>query len=393
MESLKKVLSTFSNYYLKDSPFSTLVTYALIKVGVLVPAIIIALKYAPEGLFYVSKYSNFFLARWDGNWYIGIAHVGYHGFNYPASTAFAPMYPLLIKVLSGNNFAYMPLSAVLIANAFSFLGLYFLYKLVPLVLDETYRLKVCFAYMVFPILTLSGLVAYSESIFLAFTIGSYYFWKTEKYLLASLLAVCSIFTRQLGILIIVIFVVDTLVGYVTKQHKDQDQQQNHKRILKRVLVLLTSVAGAGAFYLFYYLISGTPFILLEAQSFFSNSFSPLKVLPYVIVRFMADMPKEQAYTATVPIMLLMTIVIIATALFFFRKELSLSVYAIAQLLVYLSMSYPNSFFRWTASIFPIYLFFGYMLFDDWKKNAFVGILAVAVVIQNIYVWITGGWVN
>jgi hypothetical protein len=387
MESLKKVLSTFSNYYLKDKVSNTLVTYALIKVGVLVPAIIIALKYTPEGLFYVSKYSNFFLARWDGNWYIGIAHLGYHGFNYPASTAFAPLYPLLIKVLSGNNFAFMPFSAVLIANAFSFLGLYFLYKLVPLVLDEQYRLKVCFAYMVFPILTLSGLVAYSESIFLAFTIGSYYFWKTEKYLLASLLAVCSIFTRQLGILIIVIFVVDTLVGYVTQQ------QKSHKRILKRSLVLLTSVAGAGAFYLFYYLISGNPFILIEAQSLFKNSFSPLKVLPYIIVRFMVDMPKEQAYTATVPLMLLMTISIIATALFFFKKELSLSVYAIVQLVVYLSMAHPNSFFRWTASIFPIYLFFGYLLFDDWRKNAFVGILAVAVVIQNMYVWITGGWVN
>lgn len=86
-------------------------------------------------------------------------------------------------------------------------------------------------------------------------------------------------------------------------------------------------------------------------------------------------------------MLLMTIVIIATALFFYKKELSLSVYAITQLIVYLSMARPNSFFRWAASIFPIYLFFGYLLFVDWRKNAFVGILAVTVVIQNLYVWI------
>jgi hypothetical protein len=67
-----------------------------------------------------------------------------------------------------------------------------------LVVNEKYRLRVCFAYMVFPVLLVCNLVSYSEPIFLAFTIGAYYYWKREKFGYAALLAVFSIFTRRVG---------------------------------------------------------------------------------------------------------------------------------------------------------------------------------------------------
>lgn len=71
------------------------------------------------------------------------------------------MYPLLIKIFSLNQPTLMPWVEVLISNAFSFIGLYFLYKLVPFVVNEKYRLRVCFAYMVFPVLLVCNLVSYS----------------------------------------------------------------------------------------------------------------------------------------------------------------------------------------------------------------------------------------
>jgi Gpi18-like mannosyltransferase len=88
--------------------------------------------------------NSVFLAKWDGAWYRGIEYQGY-AYQYPLSAPFPPMYPLLIKIFSANQPALMPWVEVLISNAFSFLGLYFLYKLVPLILDEKYRLRVCFA--------------------------------------------------------------------------------------------------------------------------------------------------------------------------------------------------------------------------------------------------------
>ena|GEM_PF-6811256 len=87
----------------------------------------------------------------------GIAYQGY-AYNYPSSVAgpnaaaFPPMYPFLIKVFSLNQPTLMPWVEVLISNAFSFIALYFLYTLVPFIVNEKYRLRVCFAFIVFPTL-------------------------------------------------------------------------------------------------------------------------------------------------------------------------------------------------------------------------------------------------
>src|SRR5450830_355159 len=196
----KALLKCPLHYYLKDRPLNTVVMYALIKAIVLLSAVLLSLRYQPSALFR----NPVFLANWDGNWYRGIAYHGY-AFGYPYSAAFPPMYPLLIKIFSLNQPALMPWVEVLISNAFSFLGLYFLYKLVPLILDKKYRLRVCFAYMVFPALLVCNLVSYTEPIFLAFTIGAYYYWKREKFGYAALLAIFSIFTREVGAFILVIF--------------------------------------------------------------------------------------------------------------------------------------------------------------------------------------------
>jgi hypothetical protein len=72
--------------------------YAGIKIIVLLGAILVSLRYQPSGLFQ----NPVFLANWDGRWYQGIAYQGY-AYNYPNSTAFPPMYPLLIKIFSLNQ--------------------------------------------------------------------------------------------------------------------------------------------------------------------------------------------------------------------------------------------------------------------------------------------------
>jgi hypothetical protein len=176
----------------------------------------------------------------------------------PLSAAFQPMYPLLIKIFSVNQPALMPWVEVLISNAFSFLGLYFLYKLVPLILDEKYRLRVCFAYMVFPVLLVCNLVSYTEPIFLAFTIGAYYFWKRAKFGYAALLAIFSIFTREVGALILVIFLVDMLYGYVS--HRERS------RFIPELAVIAITCAGVATLYLSYLYRFGNPFISSQVQA-------------------------------------------------------------------------------------------------------------------------------
>ncbi len=368
------------HYYTKDTPLNTLVVYAAIKIIVLLCAVLVSLRYQPLALFQ----HPVFLAYWDGNWYRAIAFQGY-AFNYPNSAAFPPMYPLLIKIFSLNQPTLMPAVEVLISNAFSFLGLYFLYKLVPFVVNEKYRLRVCFAYMVFPVLLVCNLVSYSEPIFLAFTIGAYYYWKREKFGYAALLAIFSIFTRQVGAFILVIFLVDMLYGYVA--HRERS------RAIRELAVIAITCAGVGLLYLFYLYRFGSPFIVSSVEATHWKATLSVANLFNNVRTYGFEGPSLVPFNyAVMPIFLVDTLLLVATILALLKRDLALSAYSFISLATFVSLrSGPNSFVRYIAAIFPLYLFLGLMFSDNWHKNIVIGVIAVVIAIQNMFIWISGAW--
>jgi len=50
-----------------------------------------------------------------------------------------------------------------------------------------------------------------------------------------------------------------------------------------------------------------------------------------------------------------------------------------------------SFVRYIAAIFPLYIFLGLTLYENWHKNIVIGIIAIIIAIQNMYIWISGNW--
>jgi hypothetical protein len=276
------------------------------------------------------------------------------------------------------NFSKHDYREVLISNAFSFLGLYFLYRLVPLVVNEKYRLRVCFAYMVFPVLLVCNLVSYSEPIFLAFTIGAYYYWKREKFGYAALLAVFSIFTRQVGAFIVMIFLVDMLYGYFS--HRERS------RVIRELAVIAITCAGVAMLYLFYLYRFGNPFIGSSVEA--ANWKGTLSVANLFnnVGTYGFQTPSSVPFNyAIVPIFLVDTLLVVATIL-------ALSAYSFVSLASCLFVStVPESFVRLIAAIFPLYLFLGLMLSDNWHKNIVIGTIAVVIAIQNMFIWITGAW--
>jgi ABC-type multidrug transport system fused ATPase/permease subunit len=373
-------------YYTKDTPLNTAVVYAAIKIIVLLGAILVSLHSQPSALLQ----NPVFLAKWDGVLYRGIAYQGY-AYGYPFTAAFPPMYPLLIKIFSLNQPTLMPWVEVLISNAFSFLGLYFLYKLVPFIVNEKYRLRVCFAYMVFPVLLVCNLVSYSEPIFLAFTIGAYYYWKREKFGYAALLAIFSIFTRQVGAFILVIFLVDMLYAYFS--HRERS------RVIRQLAVIAITCAGVAMLYLFYLYRFGNPFIVSRVEAEYwlvtfalTNIFHNVGVLGFGGPGFWLWPRLVPFNYAVVPIFLVDTLLVVATILALLKKDLALSVYSFVSLAIFLSeVSWPNSFVRYIAAIFPLYIFLGLMLSDNWQKNIVIGVIAVVIAIQNMFTWISGAW--
>jgi hypothetical protein len=378
------------HYYTKDTPRNTLVVYAAIKIVVLLGTILVSLRYQPSALLK----NPMFLANYDGVWYRGIAYQGY-AYNspnlaaaagLPNSAAFPPMYPFLIKIFSLNQPILMPAVEVLISNAFSFLGLYFLYKLAPFVVNEKYRLRVCFAYMVFPVLLVCNLVSYSEPIFLAFTIGAYYYWKREKFGYAALLAIFSIFTRQVGAFILVIFAVDMLYGYVS--HRERS------RVIRELAAIAITCAGVAMLYLFYLYRFGNPFIVSSVEAAnWKNTLSVANLFNNVRT-YGFQVPSLVPFNyAIVPILLVDILLVVATILALVKRDLALSAYSFVSLVFSLLLrpAGNNSFVRYIAAIFPLYLFLGLMLSENWRKNIVIGIIAIVIAMQNMFIWISGAW--
>ncbi len=385
MRTARELVERPVNYFLEDRALNTLVTYAAIKVIVLLGGV--ALAFIATRYHVLSATLSFpsVLVSWDGAWYTGIARTWYAE-GYPNSAAFPPLYPLLIRVLSFGQPALMQWAAVILANAFSFVGLYFLYQLAPLIVDQKYRLRVCLAYMIFPVLIVCSLVAYSEALFIAATIGAYYFWKRSKFGFAALLAACSIFTRQVGAFILIIFVIDMVYGYWSRRDTRQASKQ--------LAVIAATCASVGALYLFYYLTFGDPFIVARVEA--ANWNQSLSIWNVFFVTALSligvDVQPLSHFTLTsTPVIAISAVILVATAVCLLKRDAALAAYSLASVFFFLSLSTRQSFPRFVAATFPMYLFFGLMLSSNWRKNLPIGIVAVIVAIENMCVWVTGAW--
>jgi Gpi18-like mannosyltransferase len=149
----------------------------------------------------VSPTRNETLALWqrfDTNWYLRIAAYGYQGL--AGSTAYFPLYPLLIRAFS---FVIGPMfSAVLISNLALIGALVLLYRLVSNLADEQSTRRAVIYFLVFPT-SFFFMAGYTESLFVLFTIGSLFSASRRNWAWAVILGMLSALTRLQGALLFV----------------------------------------------------------------------------------------------------------------------------------------------------------------------------------------------
>lgn len=136
--------------------------------------------------------------RWDTIHYLEIAENGYR--SDALDTAWPPVYPLLIKLFS---LGFLPtlIAGLMVSNIAAIAALILLYLLVTDIWDESIARDTLFWLSIFP--TAFYLVAaYSESLFLLFSLGCLFAFRKNKYLLAACLGSLTVLTRLQGILLI-----------------------------------------------------------------------------------------------------------------------------------------------------------------------------------------------
>jgi hypothetical protein len=135
-------------------------------------------------------------ARWDSVWYLHIAHSGYFS---RASSAFFPLYPLLIHF--GTAVFGSPLIVgALISIAAMTVGLYLLYLLARLDLSERAARTTVLLLAFFPSALFLSAV-YTEALFLMLSVGAIYAARLDRWGWAGLLGCLAAATRSNGILI------------------------------------------------------------------------------------------------------------------------------------------------------------------------------------------------
>jgi hypothetical protein len=129
-------------------------------------------------------------ARWDAAWFLSIAHDGYAD---ATRAAFFPLYPLLIGGLVGG---------ILVSALCALLGLAALHRLATIELGERPATAAVWLLACSPMAFFLTAV-YSESLFLAVSVGAVLAARTDRWALAGVLGALGAATRSAGVVLVV----------------------------------------------------------------------------------------------------------------------------------------------------------------------------------------------
>jgi hypothetical protein len=194
------------------------------------------------------------LTTWDGWWYLGIARDGYHAD--PISdayrdTAFAPLYPIVIRVLAAPWPAHAGLVAVILSNVLFLLALGLFTTLGTIHLDRRRAALAAALLAIYPFASVFGM-AYTESLFLLLMVGAFLAAERRHRALAGVLLALAVLTRLQGIALILPLAVLML-------------RQDGWRPRASMAWLLLGVAAAFAFLLYVGSVTGSLSGYLDAM--------------------------------------------------------------------------------------------------------------------------------
>ncbi len=138
------------------------------------------------------------LGRWDSVWFLAIADGGYDG---GAREAFFPLYPLLVR-LAGVPLGSSLIGGALLSTALLGVALVLLHRLVALDHDRAVARNAVLVTALFPMAFFFSAV-YSESLFLALSVGAVYAARRERWAWAGALGALAAATRSAGVLLLV----------------------------------------------------------------------------------------------------------------------------------------------------------------------------------------------
>lgn len=139
--------------------------------------------------------------RWDANYYLDIAREGYV---HATSTAFLPLYPLLIRITSFAFGGHLVPAALTISTVATFASFLCLYRLVERITASAGAARYTLVIACLLPIAFFLVAPYTESLFLALSLATILAALDRRWGRASLYALLASLTRQQGLLLAVL---------------------------------------------------------------------------------------------------------------------------------------------------------------------------------------------
>lgn len=309
----------------------------------------------------MEKYlSNPYLWSWanfDGEHYLSIAKIGYGG----GEQAFFPLYPLLLKIFGEEVWG-----GLILSNLSLLFALFGMYKLARLDYSEKISKLAIILLLLFPTSFYFAGV-YTESLFLALVVWSFYFFRKEKYLLSGILGMFLSATRIIGIVLVYLYVF----------------------IKKRINFMLLVPLGLLCYMYYSYVTWGDYLKFFNSASGFGEQRSDhLIMLPQVFYRYFVKIIPNLTWSyfpvVFTTILEITTAVLFLSLIFVSFKKLDIK-YWIFFVLAYLIPTLSGSFSslsRYILVIFPAFFFLAQIV-SNLPKLLKLGIYVILSIILLI----------
>lgn len=340
--------------------------------------------------------------NFDGEHYLSIAMNGYKNLQY----FYFPIFPIATKLFApifGKTMFSYAVSGLLLNHITFLLALIGIWKLVSLDYDAKTAKETIILLLIFPT-SFYFASFFTESLFLFFTIWSFYFLRKKRWISAGILGSLSTATRIVGLALIPAFFIEMFMQKKTEKH------QSKNFILKKIAGLLLVPLGLLIYMNYLNKTVGDPLEFLNSVSIFGQQRSSSLIMPpQVFYRYIFKILPNINYGyfpvafttwlefgSAILFGLLAILGILASMGKLKNLKLSLS-YAVYLLGGYIIPTLSGSFSslpRYVLVLFPAFIFLSQFLC---KTNRFIRISVISIFISCLYISVSlfarGYWIS
>lgn len=325
-------------------------------------------------------------ANFDGAHYLSIVRGGYGLYQ----QAFFPLYPKIIKFATPFFFGRDLLAALFISNLSFVAAMYLFYKLILLDYPEKMARQTLLFLILFPASFFFGFV-YTESLFLALILGSFYAARKKKWLLAGILGALAANTRIIGV-----FLFPALIYEWWNEYKIQSASWRTKYKIQNIFAIFIVPLGLLSYMKFLSDKFGDALLFAHVQPFFGAERSGGKIilLYQVFWRYLKMILTTQWDPLYFAVWLELLVAVLFLGLLFlaYKKKVRLS-YLLFAVFAYFVPTLSGTFLsmsRFALILFPCFISLS-MVKNETVRKIIYGVFGILLAISAVFFY-QGYWV-